>query len=114
MSDLGQGSAAPAGKPRSSPRAAASIVFACVSLYLWRIYGEVHWAAQSRMGINLQERLSLTEKELMLGYFMLAGLAAIWCLWSWLKESRLAAAIATLFTLIAVAVVTTMQTYSSP
>jgi hypothetical protein len=66
------------------------------------------------MGINLKERLSLTEKELMLGYFTLAALAAIWCLWSWMKESRFAAGIATGFTLIAVAVVTTMQTYSSP
>lgn len=101
-------------EPASSPRAAASIVFACVSLYLWRIYGEVHWAAQNRMGINLKEQLTFTEKELVLGYFILAGLAVIWCLWSWLKESRVAAAVATLFTLIAVGVVTTMATYASP
>ena len=66
------------------------------------------------MGINLKERLMFTEKELILGYFVLAGLAAIWCLWSWLTESRLAAVIATIFTLIAVGVVTTMSMYSSP
>src|SRR5687768_6114701 len=92
----------PKAKSRSSPRAAASIVFACVSLYLWRIYGQVHALTDRRIAMNLREHLSLAEKELVLAYFILVGFAAIWCCWSWITESRLAAALATVFTAIAV------------
>ena len=98
-------------RPRSSPRAAASIVFACVSLFLWRIYGQVHFVAQSRLFGNVKEQLSYVDRELVLAYFILAGLATIWCIWSWLTESRVAAVMATVFTFIAVALVTTMSTH---
>ena len=102
------------GKSASSPRAAASIVFAGASLYLWYIYGQVHALTSRRIAMHLHEKLSLAEKELACAYFILAGLAALWCLWSWLTEKRLAAAVATVFTLIAVALVTTMFQYITP
>ena len=103
--------AAKASRPRSSPRAAASIVFACLSLFLWRIYGQVHWARQNPLSGRIKEQLAFVDNELVLAFFILAGLAAIWCIWSWLTESRVAAAIATVFTLIAVALVTTMSAH---
>jgi hypothetical protein len=101
-------------RSRSSPRAAASIVFACASLFLWQIYGQVHWAAQNRMAMNLRQQLLFADKELVLAYFIFAGLAAFWCIWSWLTESRLPAAVATIFTMVAVGLVTTMSAYVSP
>ena len=89
-------------RPSASPRAAASIVFACVALFLWRIYGQVHWVTQGRVFGNVKEQLAFVDRELVLAYFILAGMAAIWCIWSWLTESRIGAVVATVFTLIAV------------
>jgi len=98
-------------RPPASPRAAASIVFACVSLFLWRMYGQVHSVLEARLFGNVKEQLFYVDRELVLAYFILAGLAAIWCIWSWFTESRVAAIIATVFTFIAVALVTTMSTH---
>jgi hypothetical protein len=101
-------------KSRSSPRAAASIVFACFSLFMWRIYGHVHWVVQKRPGPRPPEPLVFADIELVIAYLTLATLAVLWCVWSWMTESRLAAIIATLFTALAVAVVSTMSTHISP
>jgi len=102
-------------KTRPSPRAAASIVFACFSLFMWRIYGHVHWLVQDRMAaLAGGEPLAFADRELVIAYLTLAGLAAIWCIWSWMTESRLAAIIATIFTALAVGVVSTMGTHVSP
>jgi len=101
-------------KPKSSPRAAASIVFACFSLFTWRIYGHVHWLVQQRISARAGEPLAFADRELVIAYLTLAGLAIIWCIWSWLTESRLAAIIATVFAALAVAVVSTMSTHVSP
>jgi hypothetical protein len=95
----------------ASPRAAASIVFACLALFLWWIYGTVHLILQNRMAGSSRHQLLFVHTELTLAYFALAGLATLWCFWSWMTESRTSAVVATLFTLIAVAVVTTMGTY---
>ena len=105
---------AQSGKSRSSPRAAASIVFAAASLYLWYIYGQFHALTDRRIAMHLREKLLLAEKELVMAYFILAGLAAIWCCWSWFTETRLAAIIATVFAFIAVALVTTMFQHITP
>jgi len=103
-----------AGRPPSSPRAAASIVFACMSLFLWHIYGQVHWATQNRLFGRIKEQLAFADTELVLAFFGMAGLAVIWCIWSWLTESRFSALIATVFTFIAVALVTTMSMHVMP
>ena len=95
-------------KSDSSPRAAASILFSCLALFLWRVYGEVHLVAQKRLALSLKEQISSADQELVLACIVVAGLGAIWCSWSWLRESRLAAAVATLFTLIAVVMVSVM------
>ena len=104
----------PTNKPRPSPRAAASIVFACFSLFMWRIYGHVHWLVQQRISARAGEPLTFADRELVIAYLTLAGLAVIWCIWSWMTESRLAAIIATVFTTLAVAVVSTVSLYVSP
>ena len=89
-------------------------MFACASLFLWHIYGQVHWATQTRIAGRIKEQLAFADSELVLAYFMMVGLAIIWCIWSWLSESRFSAIIATLFTFIAVALVTTMSTHITP
>lgn len=104
----------PTNRGRPSPRAAASIVFACFSLFTWRIYGHVHWLVQQRISARAGEPLAFADRELVIAYLTLAGLAVIWCIWSWMTESRLAAIIATVFTALAVAVVSTIQTHVSP
>jgi hypothetical protein len=89
-------------------------VFACFALFTWRIYGHVHWVVQSRVGGRLGEPLLFADRELVIAYLALAALAVIWCIWSWMTESRLGAIVATIFTAIAVAVVSTVSTYVSP
>ena len=81
---------------------------------MWRIYGHVHWVVQSRVGARAGEPLTFADRELVIAYLTLAGLAVIWCIWSWMTESRLAAIIATVFTTLAVAVVSTVSLYVSP
>ena len=99
---------------RSSPRAAASVVFAAASLYLWYIYGQVHALTDRRIAMHFREKLVLAEKELAMAYFILAALAAVWCCWSWFTETRRAAAVATVFTFLAVGLVTTMFQFITP
>lgn len=64
--------------------------------------------------MHLREKLSLAERELAIAYFILAGLAAVWCFWSWFTETRRAAVVATVFTMAAVGLVTTMFQYITP
>ena len=89
-------------------------MFACASLFLWHIYGQVHWATHARLFGNIKEQLAFADSELVLAYFLMVGLAIIWCIWSWLTESRFSAIIATVFTFIAVALVTTMSMHIMP
>src|SRR5262245_1545324 len=99
----------------SSPRAASGIVFACFSLFMWRIYGHVHWIIEHGLRARATaEPLILADKELIAAYLSLAALAVIWSIWSWMTESRLAATISLIFTALAVAVVSTMWIHTSP
>src|ERR1051325_9510180 len=98
MEDTTHNSRKPAAKSGASPRAAASIVFGCLALILWWIYGNVHLILQNRMAGSSRQQLLFVDTELMLAYFALTGLATLWCFWSWMTESRTAAAVATVFT----------------
>src|ERR1051325_10470643 len=111
MEDTGNNSVKSAVKSGASPRAAASIVFGCLALFLWWIYGNVHLILKNRMAGSSKTQLLFVDQELALAYLVLAGLGALWCFWSWVTESRIAAVVATVFTVIAVAVVTTMGSY---
>ena len=88
-------------------RAIASVVFACFSLFLFRVYGQVHWLPTrfSEDGKDMFHRM-LTQvgpirEELGIGYRALAVAALVWCIWSWRTEPRIAALVATLFTAVA-------------
>src|ERR1043165_6157500 len=98
MEDTGNNSVKSAVKSGVSPRAAASIVFGCLALFLWWIYGNVHLILQNRMAGSSRHQLLFVDTELTLAYFALAGLATLWCFWSWMTESRTSAAVATVFT----------------
>ena len=84
-------------------RATASTLFAIFSLYVWRTYGHLHFIVLGRLsefvGIDaVRVQLVLADRELFVAYHGSAVVALIWCIWSWRTESRVAAAIATLFT----------------
>jgi len=84
-------------------RAIASVLFACCSLFLFRIYGQVHWLPThfSRESDDIFHRMlsqvSPIRDELDIGYRVLAVLALVWCIWSWRTEARKAAIVATVF-----------------
>jgi len=84
-------------------RAIASVVFACFSLWVFRVYGQVHWlpARFSKEGDEMFRRIlsqvGPIRDQLDLGYRVLAAAALVWCIWSWRTEQRLPAMIATVF-----------------
>lgn len=89
-------------------RAIASVLFACTSLWMLRVYGEVHWLPLrfSKDSDEIFHRiLSLVgpiRDELDVGYRVLAVAALVWCVWAWRTEQRAAAVVATLFAALAV------------
>jgi hypothetical protein len=94
---------------RSIPgRAIASVVFACFSLWMFRVYGEVHWLPMrfSRDGDEMFHRIlsqvGPIRDQLDIGYRVLALAALVWCVWSWRTEHRMAAVVATVFAALAV------------
>jgi hypothetical protein len=88
-------------------RAIASVVLACLSLFLFRVYGQVHWLPSHLTKEEdgaFHHVLLLTSpimSELGVLYWVVALLALIWCVWSWRVESRAAAVTATVFSVIA-------------
>jgi len=89
-------------------RAIASVLFACCSLFVFRIYGQVHWLPMhfSKDGEDIFHRL-LSEvgpigDQIDIGYRVLAAFALLWCIWSWRTETRMAAIVATVFAALAV------------
>ena len=81
-------------------RAIACIVFGCLSLYTFHVYGQLMWGPTPSRQLSEQEievigdtcgRLETARKAL-------AIVAFVWCIWSWLKEWWVAAVVATLFT----------------
>jgi len=98
----------------NSPRAASAIVFACFSMFMWRIYGRVHWMLERGPRFRVGEPLFYADRELVVAYLTLALLSVLWTIWSWMTESRLAAIICSIFSISAVAVVSTMSTHMSP
>jgi hypothetical protein len=101
MSDVGPKTPIPG-------RAIASVAFACCSLWIFAMYGRVHWLPKrfSQEDRELYRRvvseLGPIRDQMDIGYRVLAALALIWCVWSWQTEGRIAAWAATLFTALAV------------
>jgi hypothetical protein len=88
-------------------RAIASVLLACVSLWVFRIFGQVHWLPSrfSRDGEEMFRRVlsqvGPIRDQLDLGYRVLAGVALVLCIWSWRTEQRVAAMVATVFAALA-------------
>ena len=89
-------------------RAIASVVFACSSLWMCRVYGQVHWLPTrfSKDGEDIFHRMlsqvGPIRDQLDIGYRVLAAAALVWCIWSWRTEQRVAAVTATVFAALAV------------
>ena len=88
-------------------RALASILFASCSLFVFRVYGQVHWLPTrfSKDGRDIFLRV-LSEAgpirdELDIGYRVLALISLAWCIWSWRTEERPPAIVATVFAALA-------------
>ena len=88
-------------------RAIASVVFACFSLFLFRVYRQVHWLP-SRFSKDSDDifhrvlsQVSPIRDQLDIGYRALAVAALVWCVWSWRTEQRMAALVATVFAALA-------------
>jgi hypothetical protein len=87
----------------------ASVVFACMSLFLFRTYGQAHWIPSRYVAADGKELFHrvLTDvgpirDQVDLAYRALAAAALFWCIWAWTSEPRLASIIATVFTALAV------------
>ena len=84
-------------------RAIASALFACSSLFVFRLYGQVHWLPKrfSKDSDDVFHRVlsqvGPIRDQLDVAYRVLAVIALIWCIWSWRTERRVAALIATGF-----------------
>jgi hypothetical protein len=100
MSDLGTKRPIPG-------RALASIVFACFSLWILRVYSQVHWLPTrfSKDGEEIFHRMlsqvGPIRLQLDIASTVLAVAALVWCVWSWRTEQRIAAVVATAFTALA-------------
>jgi hypothetical protein len=87
-------------------RALASVLFACCSLFVFRLYGQVHWLRFSKDGDGIFDRTLLSQvgpirDQLDIGYRVLAAIAVAWCIWSWRTEARISALVATAFAALA-------------
>jgi hypothetical protein len=88
-------------------RAITSVMLACLSLFLFRVYGQVHWLPSHLTKEEdgaFHHVLLLTSpimSELGILYRVVALLALIWCIWSWRVEPRAASVTATVFSVIA-------------
>jgi hypothetical protein len=95
-------------KRRLPERAIASVLFACCSLFLFRVYGQVHWLParfskdEEQIFHRMLSQVAPIRDELDIGYRGLAGIALFWCIWPWRSEPRSAAMVATVFSAIAV------------
>lgn len=95
------------GKSPIPGRAIASALFACFSLWVFRVYGQVHWLPSrfSKDGEEMFHRVlsqvGPIRDQLDLGYRVLAAAALVWCIWSWRTEQRVAALVATVFAALA-------------
>lgn len=82
-------------------RAAGCVVFAGIAFLLVRAHGFLHWQVLSRHYREIPEsvrpELFATLSRLVVASHCLALAAVIWCVWSWRRESRLAAVVATVF-----------------
>jgi hypothetical protein len=85
-------------------RAVASVVFGCFSIFTVRIFGHFMWLPVQGGGhISEQaiDAMSPILESLQIAYKLLAIAALFWCIWSWRTEWWLPAAVATLFTALA-------------
>jgi hypothetical protein len=88
-------------------KAIASILFACCSLFVFRVFGQViylpaHFSKDS--GDIFHQMLSETgpiRDQLDVGYRVLAVISLVWCIWAWRTEPRVAAIVATIFAALA-------------
>jgi len=92
-----------------SQRAIASVVFACTSVYVFRICDDLILlpgrSHQSDPVVQLsQSQLSPFIEQLEFVYATLAVISVIWCVLSWRSERRIVAIIATLFSVVAMCV----------
>src|SRR5207253_9997687 len=79
------------------PRAIASVVFACLSLFLFRTYGQVHWISSHYSTHSDSKELfhrvladvGPIRDQVDIAYRLLAAAAVFWCIWSWCSEPRL-------------------------
>ena len=89
-------------------RAFASVVFSCFSIFTLHVYGRLMWLPVQGGG-PIPERatnaMSPILESLQIAYRVMAIVALAWCIWSWCKEWWLPAAVATIFTALALFVV---------
>lgn len=87
---------------RIPAKAIASTLFAIASLFLWRVYGDLHWGIlrehYRELPASVRPELFVILSRLEIVYRSLALAAMVWCIWSWRTERRVFAVTATLFT----------------
>jgi len=88
-------------------RALASVLSAGCSLFMFRVYGEVHGLptrfAKEDGGVFLRvlSQVGPIRDQLDMGYRVLAAVSLAWCLGSWRTEARIPAIVATAFAALA-------------
>jgi hypothetical protein len=84
-------------------RAIASALFACVSVFLWLLVGQVHSVPIDFTGGDPEvldrvvKRIIPIYQALNITYRSLAVLSLVWCIWSWRTEWWFAALTSTVF-----------------
>jgi len=81
-------------------RAIASVVFGLLSLFTFRVYGQILWGTHDKSDAGIATISSIlgcleTTRR------VLAVVALLWCVWSWRKEWWLPSVIATICTALA-------------
>ena len=91
-------------KMKIPDRAIASVAFACFSIFTLRVFGRLLWLPVQGGGPIPEQAIHAMSpilESLQIAYRLLAIVALAWCIWSWYKEWWLPAAVATLFTALA-------------
>ena len=78
-------------------RAIASVLFAFLSLFAFRVYCQILWGTNDKTDAGIATISSLMV-SLETARRVLAVVALLWCFWSWRKEWWLPSVIATLAT----------------
>jgi hypothetical protein len=91
-------------KMRIPDRAIASVLFSCFSIFTLHVFGKLVWLPVQGGGPIPEQAIKAMSPilaSLQIANKVLAIVALVWCIWSWCKEWWLPAAVATLFTALA-------------